>query len=72
MFYTVLGFLSTDNAVYTAAGDHVLEKKDSSQLSQSQEHVYEFENSVNKSSEYVYAQVGPNDEMVSGQACNVS
>ena len=57
---------STDNAVYTTAGDHVLERKDGLQLTQSQEHVYEFENSVDKSSECVYAQVSPYDEIVSG------
>ena len=62
-------FISTDNAVYTTAGDHVLERKDGSQLSQSQEHVYEFENSVNKSTENTYAQVGPYDQMVSVQEC---
>ena len=58
--------------MYTSAGDHVLKRKNSSQFPQSQEHVYEFENSANKSNEYVYAQVGPYDEMVSRQACNMS
>ena len=60
----------TDNAIYTFAGDHVSERKDdTSQLPQSQEHMYEFESSVNKSNEYTYSQVGPYDEMVSVQEC---
>ena len=57
MIGSVSLFFSIDNQLYTVAGDDVLERTGCSQLPQSQEHEYEFDNSVDE--------IGAYGEMVS-------
>ena len=54
--YTMMGitytFISTDNQLYAVAEDGVPEKNGFSQPPQSQEHEYEFDNSINEYGAY--------------------